>query len=454
MPNPPAPLTPNITTGETTGRLATDRYDFEAHIEGTGFRHKADQIDLFPTVVISAIEYTNVQSAIEKLATIVSPPNIQPATPSVRGILKLNGDLNGSGTNADAPRVSGLQGFPVSPIAPTSNQVLTWNGSTWAPATAANAFIASGDLVGNNISQQVVSLTGSSGTVAIGAANLQYNLGVVSPIIKQATHSVNAGQNLTIQAQTTTATNLKGGDVILLGGGRGSSGFRGGVQVQMDAAAPTIGLQWSEVVLGQRVLSLLNGSSPLSNTNMPANTGDKVIFIADATTIPSSGNPSGGSILYSAGGQLFVKQQDGNQFSIGSIPNPSIWGTSGQQTYSNRSSVQTTTSSQATAFSISFNQAAFINSSIKVDVLFVGKRVGSTDAAQFNMAIGYSTDGSGNPNALGTLTNADPRTFGAASGWTIPDITTSGQTLVVKTGANTATTINWFVVVQLSISQG
>ena len=53
------------------------------------------------------------------------------ATPGSQGIVQLSGDLSGS---AAAPQVVALQGKPVSSTTPASNQVLTWNGSQWAPA--------------------------------------------------------------------------------------------------------------------------------------------------------------------------------------------------------------------------------------------------------------------------------------------------------------------------------
>ena len=168
MPNPPQ--TPNFNPG--VGRLATDRYDFENHITGANFRHQANQIDLFPTVVIGSTPVTNVQSAISLLATIVSPPTIPQATHTQLGILQLNGDLGGSAFNVT---VTGLQGKPISTNPPVLNNVLTWNGVAWVPSPATNAFTAGGDLVGNNILQQVVGLTGDgSGHISALCNTIQF----------------------------------------------------------------------------------------------------------------------------------------------------------------------------------------------------------------------------------------------------------------------------------------
>ena len=47
------PVVPNYISG--IGRFATDRFTYEKHIVGEDDRHKANQIDLFPTVVIQQI---------------------------------------------------------------------------------------------------------------------------------------------------------------------------------------------------------------------------------------------------------------------------------------------------------------------------------------------------------------------------------------------------------------
>ncbi len=58
------------------------------------------------------------------------------ATTTTKGILKLTGDLGGTSA---IPLVDKIQGTPVSNSTPTSGQVLTYDGTSWAPAASSNA---------------------------------------------------------------------------------------------------------------------------------------------------------------------------------------------------------------------------------------------------------------------------------------------------------------------------
>lgn len=60
----------NFTPG--IGGLATNRYDFESHIEGTAFRHNATQVDLKPPVEINGIPYFNVEDVLNAVSSFVT----------------------------------------------------------------------------------------------------------------------------------------------------------------------------------------------------------------------------------------------------------------------------------------------------------------------------------------------------------------------------------------------
>lgn len=175
------PGAPNFTFDpKGRSRLAVDRMDFEAHLDGynppydttppTNFRHTADMIDMQPPitqVVISGIHPANVQIAIELLAagggggggiTIIGTGLLH----ATGNTLDTNAYVGSAGqfllTNAGATdtiwtglsqdvsnspsapgqlTVIGLRNHPISIIAPSVNgQLLTWTGSNWAPTTA------------------------------------------------------------------------------------------------------------------------------------------------------------------------------------------------------------------------------------------------------------------------------------------------------------------------------
>jgi hypothetical protein len=311
------PIEPNFTPG--VGRLAADRFDFQKHVDGYSFRHKASQIDLFPTVVIGTPQ-TNVQDAIAALAAAISPPTIPDATASVKGVIRLNGDLTGT---ASTPVVAGLRGYPVSSVPPTNGYVLTWNGSTWTPAANTSTFTAAGDLGGTNTFQQVISLTGVSGIV-LSNNNILAHSQTTSPLITQYNNTTTDGKDFTIRAQSSNVLNQDGGNLVLAGGKNGiGSGVRGSVRLQLTntlaGTYPTslTGITFSnlvevaEVASGRRVLSLCNANN-ITTTEMPNNTGDMVIFIKNAVSAPVA-SPTTGFIMYSNNGNPYFYTSGGTK---------------------------------------------------------------------------------------------------------------------------------------------
>lgn len=96
--------------------------------------------------------YTNVKERLDNLD--ITFGSLQTIT--------LAGDLGG--THA-VPKVIGINGTPISNTAPTVNQGLVFNGSSWAPTNLAPgslAFTAAGDLSGTESSQTVIGIQGRS----------------------------------------------------------------------------------------------------------------------------------------------------------------------------------------------------------------------------------------------------------------------------------------------------
>lgn len=72
--------------------------------------------------------------------------------------------------------------------------------------------------------------------------------------------------------------------------------------VRMDVAGGTM-LEVTTLATNREILSLMRGAS-LSTTQMPANTGDGVVYLANATTEPTTGAPVSGGILWMSGGSF------------------------------------------------------------------------------------------------------------------------------------------------------
>jgi hypothetical protein len=430
---------PNYTRGQ--GRLVTDRFDFEKHVNGSDFNHKAEHIELSPSITIDGYSRTNVRSAIQALANIAFPPTIVDASASVKGILKLTNDLGGT---ADLPRVVGLQQFPVSTLAPSYGQVLTWNGSAWAPANNTNTFVAGGDLTGDNISQFVSNISGTFGVANISAPTVRYLNSVSSPTLTQADSTLSSGQNLTIRAQSTTFTDGYGGNLILSGGAKNGTGLKGGVKLQLNNSAADTLLQVIEVASNRRVVGLFKQTINASHVT----SGDMVMYIGDTTTPPTS-DPVGGVLLYSEAGVAKVRQGS-DTIAIGSIPNPSVWGPTGAQVITSQHKFTTTDGTTATANGNGYTLPD--NSTTKLDVIVVARCTDSgftNQAAHFNLSMGYVTVGS-TPTDVGTVTISDTRYTSGATAWTAT-IDRSGNVVRVRVTGAADKTINWFILFQATI---
>lgn len=428
--------TPNYK--KNVGRLSTDRFDFQSHIDGQKFRHKADQIDLRHALVVNGVPKNNVQDTIEALVAITSSPVVPDATLSTKGIIKLAGDLAGFATSV---LVTGIFGRPLSPLAPADGNVLMWDagGGSWKPSAA--TFAAGGDLTGTPSSQLVHTITGDTLKVGLNCSTILFNKTLpFSTVVGMSQQGATSGDasDMIVQAQSTSATDKRGGDVILMAGTGADTalGPHGAIRLRINASDDLV--QLSQPTPDNRVLGLVN-IIPVTDIQMPAGTGDGVIYIADCQTEPSV-PPVTGAILYSLFGKLKVRQADGDFFPIGSLSNPSIQGQAGQQTYISRSKQTTSTGSSAIMLTFPLPDST----STYVEVKIIGKRIASSDSAQFTLRMGYVRAG-GAPVAIGTVTTVETRTVGGASAWTgLPTVTVSGNNLLILSGANGSTTINWF----------
>ena len=134
------------------------------------------------------------------------------------------------------------------------------------------------------------------------------------PLIRQL--NVNSANPFTVRAAGAASGTNNGARLRLQGGRRQSTGFRGSVCMQWNADDSTFesGVETANVVADNRVVALCFGSD-LTSTQMPASTGDRVIFLANAATAPTA-SAVGGGILYASAGALRWRGSSGTDTPI------------------------------------------------------------------------------------------------------------------------------------------
>lgn len=185
-------------------------------------------------------------------------------------------------------------------------------------STGGNLILSAGSGTSNNGVVRIA-VNGSTGIQLTPSNSGQNNYNVVSGatsvLFNQSSNTTNSatGSTWTVQAQNATGTTANGGALVLTSG-TGTS-LAGATRVQVGG---TTLIEAAQVVSGQNVVSLARKGN-LTSTQMPSNTGDGVVYVANATTAPTA-NPVSGSILYADGGALKVRNTDGNIASVAADP--------------------------------------------------------------------------------------------------------------------------------------
>lgn len=245
-----------------------------------------------------------------------------------------------SGTGANGTRVSdtGQVRIPF----PASGSTVFWAARASSTDISLISLVTTGSLVTfGNLASLLTTVQGGLG-VTISAAgphsmsvrttapfisyssisSFQYGPGTAGDTISHAFATLGSdvlasGVSFTAQsAFATAATNLNGGKILVAGGDaktNGSSGLRGGVQLALGTAG--IMVETAEVLAGNRVVALCR-STAVTSTQMPANSGDRVVYLADAGTAPTA-NPASGGVLYSSSGSLRWMGSSGQSMPIG-----------------------------------------------------------------------------------------------------------------------------------------
>jgi hypothetical protein len=257
------------------------------------------------------------------------------------------------------------------------------------------------------------------------------------------------GGNFTISAQSSTLNSSNGGNITISGGLPGTGGIAGGVTLESDSTALVEG---KTISTGNKVVALVSNSG-ITSTQMPVNTGNLVVYIGNALTSPTSGNPVSGSILYSQSGKLRTKFSNGDDFELGTNNNPHTWGPTGEQVYNYRV-VET---SVGTAQEDVFTYTVVSGYSIKVDVSVVGKDESTYESYHADMNHGFSKDGVYiNADYVGSssVSYSNERYTASVSGrWTKPDIIRSASSFKIRTGTGEVPgqVVKWIFAIKLTI---
>src|ERR1019366_1052610 len=133
--------------------------------------------------------------------------------------------------------------------------------------------------------------------------------------------------NTILTAITPNGTTSAGGPVFIQGGAasnNGTIGVRGGMRAQLGGDATQTILETAEVSVGQRVVALNQIGSGITATQIPANTGDGIIWIGNSPVIPTTGKPVGGGILYVSNSAANWKDGYGTSIALSPSSNGTI----------------------------------------------------------------------------------------------------------------------------------
>lgn len=208
----------------------------------------------------------------------------------------------------------------------TGDNVIYIGNATDDPST--------GDPVGGAIlyaSGGVLKVRQSDGyTVTIGSgftdATSTFSLadpGSGNPVTFQIdTVATNSAGAFNFYGQDTTFSGGTGGNINLRSGDS-STGIAGAITLKVGGDSELL-LSAAETSTGVYNLGLVVNSATFTSAKLPANTGDGVIYIGNATTNPTSGSPVDGFVLYGSLGNAYIKQSDGTEYKIGPAPTAKV----------------------------------------------------------------------------------------------------------------------------------
>lgn len=276
------------------GQLVTDRYDFQKHVDGTGFKHSGTNINIthvdIPTYVGSVT--TNPADDADTAITLLSnalTTGLPKASTSLEGIIRLSQDLDGTST---APIVKGLRGILISPSPPIDNDVLTYDSSlnVWKPKPQFTGFVGGGDLSGGPLSQTVIGIQ----TTPVSSTPPSTGEGLIYDGSKWAPSRVFTGGNDLDPSSTNTSQTVVG-----LRGVKISTN-----SLSVDDVLTYDGAEWSP----KQYSSFFTGGNDLDPTSNGSS--QTVISITGDVSTNKIAVKSGNFIFADSAGYITISQSD------------------------------------------------------------------------------------------------------------------------------------------------
>lgn len=343
-------------------------------------------------------------------SSVVLPTAVD-ASASTNGIVRLAGDLGGT---AASPLVAKLQGRTLSSTAPTSGQVLKFDGTSWVPST------------GVLTETQTLSLAGSTLTISGTSSS------VVLPVASDATTTTNGS--------------------VRLAGDLGGTGTTAAAPVISDNAVTTTKLATGAVTDAKfsGILSVAKGGTGASTQN----------FVDLSTVQTVAGAKSFSNDLTVGASKMTVASSTGNTviagtLTAGGILYPNTNGTSGYVLTSNGSGTATWASVPVSALTGTISVANggtgsttknFVD--LTTNQIIAGDKsfTGTTATYDLNGTNGFfaSSLGTNGPTSLGStlIVNGNLTLNGTANAvGNISSGTWNGATVVVGRGGTGATSM-------------
>lgn len=318
----------------------------------------------------------------------------------------------------------------------TSSYATAIEGNTVAVTSSSDVNIISGnDLVIDGTNFVSLGLSGGA-YVYVGGPTSGGTLGIAetisSPLVNQEDKTTGNGETLTVAAQTSLGGNGNGGTLELCGGSPHGTGLKGGVQLSLDETSAEPMVEVAEVATGRRAVVLGLGAA-VTATELPANTGDRVIYVADYATAPIA-NPVSGQLVYSGGHAMSARSPNGVTTDISPIGVSG--GLSTKHYHHQHGRAQTTNATMTTLATITIRPSSVA----MLTAYLVGKRIdveGNCTMVYTYAAI--KRTGSAAPTISGTQTDFSHEDDNTTDWrWTV-----SGNDVLLQAQGVTAQTWEW-----------